>query len=89
MTRTLQVLAPYFWDSWIVTGAGNANFYYALTLAYGAGVSVHICVSVCLCACVPVRLCACVSVYRQRGCTKEQDLLRLHARLRHNHALAL
>ena len=81
MTRTLQVLAPYFWDSWIVTGAGNANFYYALTLAYGAGVSVHVCVPVCLCACV--------SVDRQRGCTKEQYLLRPHARLRRRHALAL
>jgi len=31
----VSVLAPFFWDAWIVTGAGNANFYYALTLAYG------------------------------------------------------
>ena len=31
----VSVLAPFFWDAWIVTGAGNANFYYGLTLAYG------------------------------------------------------
>lgn len=31
----VSLLAPLFWDMWIVTGVGNANFYYALTLAYG------------------------------------------------------
>lgn len=30
----VAVLAPLFWHLWIVLGVGNANFYYALTLAY-------------------------------------------------------
>lgn len=30
----VSVLAPLFWHLWLVSGVGNANFYYALTLAY-------------------------------------------------------
>lgn len=29
----LGVLYPIMWHMWIMTGTGNANFYYALTLA--------------------------------------------------------
>mmetsp|Transcript_303 Transcript_303/g.810 ORF Transcript_303/g.810 Transcript_303/m.810 type:complete len:266 (-) Transcript_303:311-1108(-) len=32
----VAVLAPIFWHTWIVTGSGNSNFYYALTLAFAA-----------------------------------------------------
>jgi len=32
----VTVLSPIFWHLWIVTGAGNSNFYYGLTLAYSA-----------------------------------------------------
>ena len=31
------VLGPVFWHAWVVDGAGNANFFYAITLVHGLG----------------------------------------------------
>jgi len=32
----VSVLSPVFWHLWIVTGSGNANFFYALTVVFAA-----------------------------------------------------
>jgi len=32
----VTVLSPIFWHLWIVTGSGNSNFYYALTVVFAA-----------------------------------------------------
>lgn len=32
------VLAPVTWHQWIVTGAGNSNFYYAMTLVFNSAI---------------------------------------------------
>jgi hypothetical protein len=31
----LAALEPAMWDTWVVTGTGNANYYYAVTLLFG------------------------------------------------------
>jgi len=31
------VLGPAFWHLWVIDGAGNANFFYAITLVHNAG----------------------------------------------------
>lgn len=31
---TAVILAPITWQMWIITGSGNANFYFAATISY-------------------------------------------------------
>jgi GPI-anchor transamidase subunit U len=38
----ISCLAPILWNMWIYQGGGNANFYYALTLAHGLTLAVVI-----------------------------------------------
>ena len=35
-------LAPTFYHLWIISGSGNANFFYAITLVYGLAQSVFV-----------------------------------------------